>query len=274
MRVETLPLDVIELPEWAGEIRLRLPEVVQELKRSIMAYGFRVPVVVARRGSSYIVLDGVTRLEAARELGLREVPCLVTEVGEDVEDVALFQQALDMNVAQAGYGPVSRLKAVAYLVRKGWVVEKACERVGVSVKWYEKYRPILELPREVQEQVERGELTLSEALSVKGAQVATSSLLSRGYSAARRPSGKRERKRPLECFICGKSIKARERAWRPFHRSCLEILDAILREGLRIERTGNHITAYCRRCNAPLFAADWDGVRWVVSTSLEEAGGP
>jgi len=259
---------MIELPEWASDIRLRLPEVVRELKRSIIAYGFTVPVVVVRKHEGYVLVDGITRYKAAVELGLREIPALIVDMPMDVSDEALFFRALDMNLAQAGMGPVSRLKAVAYLVRKGWTVDKACEHVGVSPSWFRKYRPILELPREVQEQVERGELTLSDALSVKGGQVATYPLPSSGYSASQRPSGKREQKRSLECFICGKPIKARERTWRPFHRSCLEILDVILEECLRIERTERIIKARCRRCGEVVFWAEWTGSRWVVSTEL------
>jgi len=259
---------VIELPEWASDIRLRLPEVVRELKRSIMAYGFTVPVVVARRGASYILVDGITRYLAAEELGLTHIPAVIYEVAEGALDEALFVDALNMNLAQAGLGPVSRLKAVAYLVRKGWPVDTACEKVGVSPSWFKTYRPILELPREVQERVERGELALSEALSVKEAQSTTSRSVTDRYSATSRPSGKRKRKRALECFLCGKPIKAHERAWRPFHRSCLEVLDRIMRNAVEVERTERIIKARCRKCGEVVFWAEWTGSRWVVSTEL------
>ncbi len=272
MKVEVLPVSAIELPEWAGDIRLRLPEVVRELKRSIMAYGFTVPIIVARRDDGFVLLDGITRYLAARELGMAHVPAIITSVSEDVSDVALFVRALDLNLAQAGLGPVSKLKAVAYLVRKGWTVEDACRRVGVSPSWFRTYRHILELSREEQERLERGEYPLSEALRAKEARTATYASGPDAHSATSRPSGRRSSKRALECFLCGRPIKAHEKAWRPFHRSCLEVLDRIMESAVEVRRTGNFIEARCRRCGQTVFWAQWTGSRWVVSTELPLEG--
>ena len=48
------------------------------LKDSIRQFGILVPLVVARIGSRYRLLDGERRLVAAQALGLKTVPAYVT----------------------------------------------------------------------------------------------------------------------------------------------------------------------------------------------------
>ncbi|MBQ8373476.1 MAG: ParB N-terminal domain-containing protein [Candidatus Methanomethylophilaceae archaeon] len=57
-------------------------DTVPALKDSIEEFDFLVPIVVNKDGT---ILSGHTRLKAAKELGLKEVPVIVAEHLDDVE---------------------------------------------------------------------------------------------------------------------------------------------------------------------------------------------
>jgi hypothetical protein len=66
-----LPIDALRAP--SRKVR-RLDEAhVQEIVRSIAALGFCAPILIGRDN---LVLDGQSRLEAARRLGFARVPCI------------------------------------------------------------------------------------------------------------------------------------------------------------------------------------------------------
>jgi DNA modification methylase len=68
----TRPLGDLSLPK--RNVRA-LPEAhVREIAASISAFGFNVPVLIDQNGQ---VIDGAVRIEAAKMLGLCEVPCVV-----------------------------------------------------------------------------------------------------------------------------------------------------------------------------------------------------
>ena len=61
---------------------------LRELAESIRRHGILQPLTVRRQGTGYELVAGERRLRAAAMAGLREVPCLVAQVGE--EDSALL----------------------------------------------------------------------------------------------------------------------------------------------------------------------------------------
>ena len=51
-------------------------EAVKYVKASIEQFGFKVPIVIDAQG---VIVAGHTRLKAAKELGMKEVPCIVAD---------------------------------------------------------------------------------------------------------------------------------------------------------------------------------------------------
>jgi len=270
MKVEVLPIDVIELPEWAEHVRLRCRAIIDALKASIGTLGFTVPILVARTSEgSYVIIDGITRYLAAKELGLQHVPAYIWPHGEYEAEEA-FLIALRLNTAQKGMGPVSKARAVAWLLARGWKVEDACRAVGISESRYREIRKLLELPREVQERVELGEVSVSAALGGKGVQPTYEpSELGASY-AGRAPSSRRRSDRSLECAVCGKPVKAHERKWLCLHDSCWRLLNAVLSDVIYIVRDKDTLEFRCRRCKGLLAKATWNGVRWLLQLQLGE----
>lgn len=54
----------------------RNDEAVDKVKSSIQEFGFKVPLVIDKNN---VVVTGHTRLKAAKELGMEEVPCVVAD---------------------------------------------------------------------------------------------------------------------------------------------------------------------------------------------------
>lgn len=76
---------------------------MEELTKSIKESGILQPLWVLQLADQYILVDGLHRLLAAKELGLPEVPCLVragTETEVLVKNLALNRQRGRSNPAQ------------------------------------------------------------------------------------------------------------------------------------------------------------------------------
>jgi ParB family chromosome partitioning protein len=78
LTLKTLPVDALEVVAHQRGLR---PAHVEHLVSSIERIGFVVPLVAVEQEdagtSEYLVIDGQHRLEAARELGISELPVLV-----------------------------------------------------------------------------------------------------------------------------------------------------------------------------------------------------
>ena len=61
-------------------------EAVKYVKASIEKFGFRQPIIV---DSNRVIIAGHTRLEAAKSLGMAEVPCIVADDLTDAQAKAL-----------------------------------------------------------------------------------------------------------------------------------------------------------------------------------------
>jgi hypothetical protein len=74
--VREIPVTEIELPtEDAANL--------EDLESSIRKLGVIEPLLVGRRGASYMVIAGMRRLRAAHKVGLGTVPCLVHDVDDE-----------------------------------------------------------------------------------------------------------------------------------------------------------------------------------------------
>lgn len=104
-------------------------ESLSELAESIRSYGILQPLTVRRQGTGYELVAGERRLRAATMAGLREVPCLVAQVGE--EDSALL--ALMENLQRRDLDCWEEAEALSRLIaRYGLSQEETARRLGRS----------------------------------------------------------------------------------------------------------------------------------------------
>ena len=104
---------------------------LSELAESIRSYGILQPLTVRRQGTGYELVAGERRLRAAAMAGLREVPCLVAQVGE--EDSALL--ALMENLQRRDLDCWEEAEALSRLIaRYGLSQEEAARRARDAVR--------------------------------------------------------------------------------------------------------------------------------------------
>lgn len=138
-------------------------EGLAELAASIRSCGILQPLTVRRAGEGYELVAGERRLRAARIAGLREVPCLVAQVGE--EDSALL--ALMENLQRRDLDCWEEAQAIARLIsRYGLSQEEAARRLGRAQPTVANKLRLLRLPEDVRALLRENGLTERHARSL------------------------------------------------------------------------------------------------------------
>ena len=154
-RVRYIPLEHI-VPNPHQPRRDFDPQGLQELADSIRQYGVLQPATVRTRGKDYELVAGERRLRAAKLAGLRELPCLIAQVGE--EDSALL--ALMENLQRRDLNYMEEAAAIAQLVQRwGLSQEEAARKLGKSQSAVANKLRLLRLPPAVVELLQQGELS-------------------------------------------------------------------------------------------------------------------
>ena len=154
-RVQYIPLGRIR-PNPQQPRRSFDEEGLAELAASIRSCGILQPLTVRRAGDGYELVAGERRLRAARIAGLREVPCLVAQVGE--EDSALL--ALMENLQRRDLDCWEEAQAIARLIsRYGLSQEEAARRLGRAQPTVANKQRLLRLPEDVRALLRENGLT-------------------------------------------------------------------------------------------------------------------
>jgi len=136
---------------------------LDRLADSIRRYGVLQPIVVrhAAAGASrpYELVVGERRWRASQRAGRATVPAVV----QDVDPRALLEVALVENVQRRDLNPIELAQAFRGLVEAGRTQDEVGERVGLDRSTVANHLRLLELPKELQEDVELGTLTMGHA---------------------------------------------------------------------------------------------------------------
>jgi len=153
-----LPVDAIE-PNPEQPRRVFEPEPLAQLVASIRQHGVIQPVVVRRAGEGYELIVGERRWRAAREAGLAAIPAVVA----DVDPRERLELALVENVQRSDLNPIELAQAFRELSDNGATQEQIGERVSLDRSTIANHMRLLELPREMQSDVEAGRLSAGHA---------------------------------------------------------------------------------------------------------------
>ena len=135
------------------------PEALARLAESIRVHGVLQPVVVRRAGERYELVVGERRWRAAQLAGLTSLPAAVLEIDpRDRLEVALVE-----NVQRRDLNPIELAAAFDALADTGATQEEIGRRVGMDRSTIANHLRLLELPREIQADVESGRVTLGHA---------------------------------------------------------------------------------------------------------------
>lgn len=138
------------------------PEALASLAASVRRHGVLQPVVVRRAGERFELVVGERRWRAAREAGLATIPAVVADVApRDRLELALVE-----NVQRHDLNPIELAHAFQTLVESGATQEEVGERVALDRSTVANHLRLLDLSRDLQQDVEEGRLTVGHAKAV------------------------------------------------------------------------------------------------------------
>jgi ParB family chromosome partitioning protein len=200
--------DIAPNPE---QPRRRFDDVeLERLADSIRRHGVLQPIVVRRAAPGaakpYELIVGERRWRASQRAGRETVPAVV----QDLEPDALLEVALVENIQRRDLNPIELAQAFRALLDAGRTQDEVGERVGLDRSTVANHLRLLELPKELQEDVELGSLSMghakallqlqnperrrhlrdrivAEALSVRAAEALARSLATAGGQRAAKP---------------------------------------------------------------------------------------
>jgi ParB family chromosome partitioning protein len=134
-------------------------DALAQLADSIEQHGVLQPVVVRRAGDRYQLLVGERRWRAARAAGLAAIPAVIA----DVDDRERLELALVENVQRRDLNPIELAHAFQTLAGGGKTQDEIGRRVSLDRSTIANHLRLLELPRELQEDVEEQRLSAGHA---------------------------------------------------------------------------------------------------------------
>lgn len=141
------------------------------LATSIERHGLLQPVVVRRvagsespGGERFELVVGERRWRASRRAGRETIPVVVA----DVADRELLEVALVENVQRADLNAIELALAFRTMADAGATQEEIGQRVGIDRSSVANHIRLLELPREVQQDVEEGRMSFGHAKALLG----------------------------------------------------------------------------------------------------------
>lgn len=158
----TLPID--EIHPNKGQPRKRFKEdELEELADSIRQNGVLQPLLVRKVGSSYEIVAGERRYQAAQKAGLKELPVIIREISDD----EVFKLALIENLQRSDLSPLEEANGYRQLIKeRGLTQEELAKILSKSRSTITNTLRLLDLPEEVQRLVEEGELTAGHARAI------------------------------------------------------------------------------------------------------------
>lgn len=134
-----------------------------DLVASIREKGVLEPLLVrpSEVGGRFMIISGERRYRAAREAGLREVPCIEMEV----DDRAVAEIALIENLQRKDLTPFEEADGFAMLVEQfGYTHEEVARKIGKSRSSVTEVLSIAGLPPDVREQCRRADISSKSLL--------------------------------------------------------------------------------------------------------------
>lgn len=139
--------------------------VLDELVQSIREHGIIQPLIVTKTAAGYELIAGERRLRAARQLGLREVPIVCRQAGDQEK----LEIALVENIQREDLNPVELAIAYKQLAEEFDLnQEQLAKKLGKSRPVVTNTLRILQLPGEMQMALVNGEISEGHAKILVG----------------------------------------------------------------------------------------------------------
>jgi len=139
------------------------PEILEMFQADIEKTGIQQPLLVAKSGKNYWVIDGLHRLQEAKQNGYKTVPCIVQKM--DLKDLQLRNLAVNLMRGK------TKASEEALVIRDlyenhGCGIEEITERTGISRDRVERLLAIGGVPRDVWQALDEGRIRVCHAYEI------------------------------------------------------------------------------------------------------------
>jgi ParB family chromosome partitioning protein len=136
------------------------PESLAELAQSIRETGILQPVVVVPDEENYTIIVGERRWRAAKKIGLQTIPVLIRNLTEAQQHEAMLIE----NLQREDLNPIEISKAYQKMIQDfSYTQEDVAKKVGKDRASVANTLRLLKLPREIQELIQDGKLSMGHA---------------------------------------------------------------------------------------------------------------
>lgn len=136
-------------------------EALEDLTASIKQKGIIQPIIVRRLSDDkYELVAGERRFRAAKTLRMEEVPVVIREIpDEDSLEISLIE-----NIQREALNPIEEARAYQMLIDKfDLTQERIAQAIGKARTTVANILRLLKLPKEIQEEVNKGSLSFAHA---------------------------------------------------------------------------------------------------------------
>lgn len=138
-------------------------EKIQDLADSIIEHGIIQPIIVRKAKAGYEIVAGERRYRAARKAKLKEVPCIIRDF-TDEENMLI---AIIENMQREDLNPIEEAEGLDKMIKTyGLTQEEVSKSVGKSRPYITNALRLLNLPAEIREMIEKGDLSAGHARAI------------------------------------------------------------------------------------------------------------
>ena len=131
-------------------------EKLKELSASLKQHGIVQPLIVKKHDDRFIIVAGERRFRAARMAGIKTVPCILSEAGEEqLQEISLIE-----NIQREDLNPMEEAAAVRFLMEQHDLTqEEVAARLGKSRPAIANTLRLMNLPENIRLLIKEGKLT-------------------------------------------------------------------------------------------------------------------
>ncbi|MBI5638729.1 MAG: ParB/RepB/Spo0J family partition protein [Nitrospinae bacterium] len=158
-RVSEIPLADIVANRYQPRLSFK-DEALKELAASIKENGLIQPVIVHKVDNGYELIAGERRFRAAKMLGMAAIPAII----KSVQNAEALEMAIVENIQREELNPIEEAKAYKMLMDEFKLTqEMVAKKVGKQRPTVANTLRLLNLPRDIQADIETGRLTMGHA---------------------------------------------------------------------------------------------------------------
>lgn len=135
-------------------------EALEELASSIKETGILQPILAVPDGEDFMIIVGERRWRAAQKIGLQKVPTIVRTMSREQQ----LEASLIENLQREDLNPIEIAQAYKKLSAElNYTQQEVAEKVGKDRASVANYMRLLKLPREIQDMLSTGKLSMGHA---------------------------------------------------------------------------------------------------------------